>query len=68
MYAGRIADQIGGEKILNITTLIWSFLTLFTPQLFDLAYWTGSPLFFLLLIRISTGIGQGKTLRIIYDS
>lgn len=59
ILAGSIADQHGGEKVLSYTTLIWSILTLFTPQLFDLAYWTQSPLFFLMVIRVATGIGQG---------
>jgi MFS family permease len=59
IIAGRVADQYGGERILNITTLSWSLLTLFTPQLFDFAYWSGYPLFFLLLMRVATGVGQG---------
>uniref|UniRef100_A0A915ELH3 Major facilitator superfamily (MFS) profile domain-containing protein n=1 Tax=Ditylenchus dipsaci TaxID=166011 RepID=A0A915ELH3_9BILA len=59
VIAGGIADLIGGEKILTYTTLIWSILTLFTPQLFDFAYWSGYPLFMLLLVRIFTGVGQG---------
>ncbi|KAI6215466.1 Major facilitator superfamily MFS-1 domain containing protein [Aphelenchoides besseyi] len=59
IIAGSIADRIGGERILNATTLSWSLLTLFTPQLFDFAYWSGSPLFFMLMIRVATGIGQG---------
>lgn len=59
ILAGQIADKIGGERILNISTLCWSLLTLFTPQLFDFAYWSNSPLFILLLIRVLTGIGQG---------
>ena len=59
VFAGRYADKLGGEKILVGTTLIWSLLTLFTPQLFDLAYITPYPIFLLILIRVFTGIGQG---------
>ncbi|KAI6177306.1 Major facilitator superfamily MFS-1 domain containing protein [Aphelenchoides bicaudatus] len=59
IFAGKLADKYSGERILNITTLAWALLTLFTPQLFDLAYWSGYPMFFLLLLRILTGIGQG---------
>uniref|UniRef100_A0A915ETL7 Flavin-containing monooxygenase n=1 Tax=Ditylenchus dipsaci TaxID=166011 RepID=A0A915ETL7_9BILA len=59
VVAGGIADLIGREKILTYTTLIWSILTLFTPQLFDIAYWSGFPLFMLLLVRIFTGVCQG---------
>ncbi|KAI1705687.1 major facilitator superfamily domain-containing protein [Ditylenchus destructor] len=59
VIAGGIADLIGGERILTFTTLIWSILTLFTPQLFDFAYWSGYPLAVLLLVRIFTGVGQG---------
>jgi len=53
-------DLIGGERILPYTTLIWTLLTLFTPQLFDLAYFSGSPLLILLLVRVLTGVGQGN--------
>ena len=59
LYAGRLADKIGGERILVISTLFWALLTLFTPKLFDCAYWSGNPLFFLLLLRVATGVGQG---------
>uniref|UniRef100_A0A914E910 Major facilitator superfamily (MFS) profile domain-containing protein n=1 Tax=Acrobeloides nanus TaxID=290746 RepID=A0A914E910_9BILA len=59
VIAGSIADTHGGEKILAFTTLIWTTLTFFTPQLFDFAYWSGFPLPILLLVRIATGIGQG---------
>jgi MFS family permease len=60
LIAGHLADKYSGERILNVTTLIWSLFTLFTPQLFDFAYWTGYPMLFLLLLRIATGIGQGN--------
>lgn len=63
ILAGTIADKHGGEKILSATTLSWSVLTLFTPQLFDFAYWTNSPLLFLLLVRVATGVGQGEPVR-----
>ncbi|CAD5215024.1 unnamed protein product [Bursaphelenchus okinawaensis] len=59
IIAGNIADKYGGERILSPTTLSWALLTLLTPQLFDFAYWTNSPLFFLLAVRVATGIGQG---------
>ncbi|KAH7731352.1 CBN-VNUT-1 protein [Aphelenchoides avenae] len=57
ILAGGFADRHGGERILSVTTLIWATLTMFTPQLFDFAYWCGSPLFVLLLTRILTGSG-----------
>lgn len=73
IVAGSIADRIGGERILNITTLTWSILTFLTPQLIGnlirppigvvvlaFSYWSGYPLFFLLLLRVATGIGQGN--------
>nr|CAD2207265.1 unnamed protein product [Meloidogyne enterolobii] len=59
VVAGNIADHYSGERVLPFTTLVWSALTLFTPQLFDFAYWTRSPLFILITIRVLTGIGQG---------
>uniref|UniRef100_A0A183BNM0 MFS domain-containing protein n=1 Tax=Globodera pallida TaxID=36090 RepID=A0A183BNM0_GLOPA len=59
LIAGSVADLVGGENILPISTLIWSLLTLLTPQLFDIAYWTNSPLLTLLFVRIFTGVGQG---------
>jgi MFS family permease len=59
MFAGRLADKIGGERVLNISTLVWGLLTLFTPQIIDFAYFSGYPLFWLLLLRVTTGVGQG---------
>lgn len=59
VFAGTFADKVGGERILVATTLIWSLLTLLTPQLFDLAYYTSSPLVFQVIVRVFTGIGQG---------
>jgi ACS family sodium-dependent inorganic phosphate cotransporter-like MFS transporter 9 len=59
VFAGSLADKIGGERILVGTTLIWALLTLLTPQLFDLAYYTSTPLVFHIIIRVLTGIGQG---------
>uniref|UniRef100_A0A914Z0V3 Major facilitator superfamily (MFS) profile domain-containing protein n=1 Tax=Panagrolaimus superbus TaxID=310955 RepID=A0A914Z0V3_9BILA len=59
VFAGNFADKVGGEKILVGTTLIWSLLTLLTPQLFDLAHYTSTPLLFHIIIRVLTGIGQG---------
>uniref|UniRef100_A0AAF5D731 MFS domain-containing protein n=1 Tax=Strongyloides stercoralis TaxID=6248 RepID=A0AAF5D731_STRER len=58
--AGKCADRYGGEKILSFTTLIWVFLTFFTPQLFDIAYFLPFySLFFVLCVRVFTGVGQG---------
>ena len=54
-----MADLVGGERVLTLTTSIWALLTLFTPQLFDFAYWSGYPLVVLLFVRIFTGVGQG---------
>ncbi|TKR57684.1 hypothetical protein L596_030354 [Steinernema carpocapsae] len=59
LFAGTIADRYGGEKILRISTLWWIFFTFFIPQLFDFAYWSGSPLTVLLFVRIMYGVGQG---------
>ncbi|VDM41201.1 unnamed protein product [Toxocara canis] len=59
LVAGAIADRFGGEGILRLTTLLWALLTFFTPQLFDLSYSTHTPFFFVILVRILTGIGQG---------
>ncbi|KAL7071083.1 hypothetical protein ACQ4LE_010076 [Meloidogyne hapla] len=59
VVAGSIADFHSGERVLPFTTLVWSALTLFTPQLFDFAYWTNSPLLILVTIRVLTGVGQG---------
>uniref|UniRef100_F1L8P4 Solute carrier family 17 member 9 n=1 Tax=Ascaris suum TaxID=6253 RepID=F1L8P4_ASCSU len=59
LFAGVIADRFSGERILRVTTLLWALLTFFTPQLFDLAYSTHSPLFFVIIVRIFIGIGQG---------
>lgn len=59
VIAGSLADLVGGERILPFTTIIWSVLTLFTPQLFDIAYWSGHPLLILVLVRVFTGVGQG---------
>jgi ACS family sodium-dependent inorganic phosphate cotransporter-like MFS transporter 9 len=59
VIAGGVADLIGGERILEVTTLTWAALTMFTPHLFDFAYWSGSPLLVILITRIFTGVGQG---------
>uniref|UniRef100_A0A914R1X8 Major facilitator superfamily (MFS) profile domain-containing protein n=1 Tax=Parascaris equorum TaxID=6256 RepID=A0A914R1X8_PAREQ len=59
LFAGAIADRFGGERVLRVTTLLWALLTFFTPQLFDLSYSTHSPLFFVIAVRIFTGVGQG---------
>ncbi|KAE9553160.1 hypothetical protein FO519_003639 [Halicephalobus sp. NKZ332] len=59
VFAGSAADSIGGERILQYSTLIWAILTLLTPQLFDIAYFTAFPIPFLVLIRAFTGFGQG---------
>lgn len=59
VVAGGVADLIGGEKILPYTTILWSILTVLTPPLFNFAYWSGYPLFILLMVRIFTGVGQG---------
>lgn len=65
LFAGTIADRFSGERILRITTLLWALLTFFTPQLFDLAYSTHSPLFFVIIVRIFIGIGQGSLFSLI---
>uniref|UniRef100_A0A0N4ZFR9 MFS domain-containing protein n=1 Tax=Parastrongyloides trichosuri TaxID=131310 RepID=A0A0N4ZFR9_PARTI len=58
--AGKCADRYGGEKILSFTTLIWIFLTFFTPQLFDISYYLPfNSLFLVMIVRIFTGVGQG---------
>ncbi|KAK0418568.1 hypothetical protein QR680_013647 [Steinernema hermaphroditum] len=59
LFAGAIADKYGGEKVLRISTIWWIIFTFFIPQLFDFAYWSGSPLTVLLFVRIMYGIGQG---------
>lgn len=59
VVAGHLADRVGGEKVLRLCTLTWALLTFFTPQLFDFAYATRHPMFFIILIRTATGIGQG---------
>lgn len=59
LFAGSAADRIGGERILRVTTLLWTILTFFTPDLFDIAYSTGSPMFFVIVVRVFTGVGQG---------
>ena len=52
--------RYGGEVILPYSSLVWIVLTIFTPQLFDFAYWTGFPIPILLIARVATGVGQGK--------
>ena len=59
VFAGTSADSIGGERILQYSTLIWAILTFLTPQLFDIAYFTSFPVVFLILVRVFTGFGQG---------
>ncbi|MFH4978118.1 hypothetical protein AB6A40_004827 [Gnathostoma spinigerum] len=59
LFAGTIADTVGGERVLRTTTFVWTFFTFFTPQLFDFSMKTSHPLFFVLVVRIATGIGQG---------
>uniref|UniRef100_A0A1I7UF52 MFS domain-containing protein n=1 Tax=Caenorhabditis tropicalis TaxID=1561998 RepID=A0A1I7UF52_9PELO len=58
VFAGRIADKYGAEKILPYSSLAWTMITFFTPHLFDFAYWTNYPLVVLLAIRILTGVCQ----------
>ncbi|VDK54768.1 unnamed protein product [Anisakis simplex] len=59
LFAGAVADRFGGERVLRITTLIWALLTFFTPQLFDLSFTTRTPLLFVIIVRVLTGVGQG---------
>uniref|UniRef100_A0A915PI16 Major facilitator superfamily (MFS) profile domain-containing protein n=1 Tax=Setaria digitata TaxID=48799 RepID=A0A915PI16_9BILA len=58
VIAGHLADRMGAEKVLTISTLTWTLLTFFTPLLFDLSYSTNHPMLFIILIRSATGIGQ----------
>ncbi|CAJ0580691.1 unnamed protein product, partial [Mesorhabditis spiculigera] len=59
LVAGGFADAYGGEQILPHSSFIWICLTIFTPQIFDFAYWTGFPMIVLTIFRIFTGIAQG---------
>ncbi len=52
---GYLADKYGGKKVLGIGLLIWSFFTIITPIF---AY---SGLWYLILIRILMGLGEGIT-------
>ena len=52
---GYLADKYGGKKVLGIGLLIWSFFTVITPIF---AY---SGLWYLILIRILMGLGEGIT-------
>jgi ACS family sodium-dependent inorganic phosphate cotransporter len=52
---GYLADKYGGKRVLGYGLLIWSFFTIITPVF---AY---SGLWFLILIRILMGLGEGIT-------
>jgi ACS family sodium-dependent inorganic phosphate cotransporter-like MFS transporter 9 len=62
IIGGYLADTYGGERVLVASTLFWAVITCLTPQLFDLAHWSGQPLFFLVVIRVAKGISQGPLL------
>ena len=53
--SGFLADKYGGKIVLAYGLLFWSFFTLITPAF---AY---SGYFFLILIRILMGLGEGVT-------
>lgn len=59
IIAGHLADRIGAVRVLRISTLAWALLIFFTPQLFDMSFATNHPMFYIILIRSATGIGQG---------
>ncbi|CAJ0941920.1 unnamed protein product, partial [Mesorhabditis belari] len=59
LVAGGFADAHGGERILPNTSFVWILLTIFTPQIFDFAYWSGFPFTILLIFRIIYGVAQG---------
>ena len=54
-FSGFLADKYGGKIVLAYGLLFWSFFTLITPAF---AY---SGFFFLILIRILMGLGEGVT-------
>tara|TARA_B110000238_G_scaffold50986_1_gene55557 strand:+ start:266 stop:1540 length:1275 start_codon:yes stop_codon:yes gene_type:complete len=54
-FSGFLADKYGGKIVLAYGLLFWSFFTLITPAF---AY---SGYFFLILIRILMGLGEGVT-------
>ena len=54
-FGGFLADKYGGKIVLAYGLLLWSFFTIITPAF---AY---SGFFFLILIRILMGLGEGVT-------
>lgn len=60
IIGGWLADQLGGERVVTYTTLVWALLTLFTPPLFALSYYlSDQPLKWLVMLRVATGFCQG---------
>ena len=55
IIGGYLADKYGGKKVLGYGLLIWSFFTIITP------FFAYSGLWWLILIRILMGLGEGIT-------
>lgn len=53
IYGGRVADRIGGRRVLAAGVTVWSIMTLLTPIA---AYVSLSVL---LLVRVLLGVGEG---------
>ncbi|KAG0361308.1 hypothetical protein BGZ54_009147 [Gamsiella multidivaricata] len=53
IMGGALADRYGGKSVLAIGALAWSVFTLLTPVA------SGSGLFWIVLVRIALGLGEG---------
>jgi MFS family permease len=60
IFAGWLADRIGGDACLAVAALSWGVLTLLAPALFSAAYAaTAMPVMFIIAVRVLTGACQG---------
>ncbi|CRL00864.1 CLUMA_CG014115, isoform A [Clunio marinus] len=60
IYGGLLSDKYGGQRIIFISSIFWSIITIAMPSIFDLSsHLSTLSLPFIVLVRILNGAMQG---------
>lgn len=59
IIGGYMADKIGGDRVLWMSSLLWSILTFFTPRIAAISSPYFNTMFLLMIARVMLGVSQG---------
>lgn len=59
IFGGYLSDKLGGQKIIFISSIFWSIITIAMPTFFELSSYFTLSLPFIVFVRILNGAMQG---------